>query len=325
MISPDLNELYYFVEIVRHKGFSAAARATGIEKTRLSRRIAALEKKLGVRLLQRSTRSISMTEAGERFYHRCLAAVEEAEAAYESIAALRAEPTGTVRMSCPLVLGQTYLAPVLPAYLAKYPKVNLIIEPTDREVDLIDERFDLALFARPYSTTSSGLVVKQLESARRILVASPAYLNSSGRILSPEALPDRATLGRLDDLRDGLVRWELVDRRGKGTVINHVPRLLTNDLRLQFETVISGIGIALLPEPIIANSIKSNLLEQVLPEWTAVPNLLYLAYPSPRGILPSVRSLLDHLAEQLPLVIQARSIIADTVLSGLVPTVQHIT
>ena len=120
----DLNDLLYFVSVVKYNGFSAAARATHIEKTRLSRRIAELEKRLGVRLLHRSTRRISLTEAGERFYERCVATVEEAEAAYESVENLRKEPMGTVRMSCPLVLAQTYLAPILPGYMAAHPMIR---------------------------------------------------------------------------------------------------------------------------------------------------------------------------------------------------------
>jgi DNA-binding transcriptional LysR family regulator len=313
MSLPDLNELFYFVAVVRHRGFSAAARATGIEKTRLSRRLAELEQRLGVRLLQRSTRSLSLTEAGERFYERCMATVEEAEAAYESIDNLRKEPVGTVRMSCPLVLAQTYLAPILPGFLASHPKVNLVIEPTDREVDLIEERFDLALLAHPRMDTMARVVVRRLGSARRILVASPTFLATVGRPNDPNALSGFATLGRSVDVRDGMVRWELSTPSGATCTVNHSPRLQTNDLRLQFEAVIGGIGIGLLPEPILATSITSGLLEHILPAWSATPNEICLAYPSPRGILPSVRSVLDYLSTHLPAVIQERSAVADSV------------
>lgn len=312
MNSTDLNELFYFVAVVRHQGFSAAARATGIEKTRLSRRVAGLEKKLNTRLLQRSTRSIALTEAGERFFERCVATLEEAEAAYESIANLHKEPVGTVRMSCPLVLAQTYLASILPGFMNTHPKVNLVIEPSDRNVDLIEERFDLALMARPEIGTMAGVVVRKLGIARRILVASPSFLDRAERPSVPDDLQRLATLGRSVDVRDGKVRWELVNQNGQPCVINHSPRLQTNDLRLQLETAISGIGIALLPEPIVSASVKSKLLEHVLPDWFAPSNLLCLAYPSPRGILPSVRSVIDYLSEKLPAIIQERSVVADT-------------
>ncbi|WP_202962652.1 LysR substrate-binding domain-containing protein [Herminiimonas sp. CN] len=307
-----MNDLLYFVTVVRNRGFTAAARATGIEKTRLSRRVAELEKQLGVRLLHRSTRRIGLTEAGEQFYECCLVVVEEAEAAYESIASLRKEPVGTVRMTCPPVLAQTYLASILPAYLARHPMVNLHIEATDHAVDLIEDRFDLALLARPQLNAMAGIVIRNLGNARRILVAAPRFLNETGRPATPDEIPNFATLGRASDVRDGKVRWEMSNQAGEACLVSHFPRMQTNDLRLQFEAAIGGAGIALLPEPIVAVSIKKGLLEHVLPAWSALSNRLCLAYPAPRGMLPSVRSVLDFLSEHLPAVIQARSVIADT-------------
>jgi DNA-binding transcriptional LysR family regulator len=144
----DFNDLIYFASVVEHHGFSAAARATGVEKTRLSRRVAALEQRLGVRLMQRSTRSLALTEAGQRFYEHCVDAVEGARVAYESVADLRREPAGTVRMSCAQVMAQNYLAPILPGFLAQHPRVDLVLDATDREVNLIDERVDLVLRSR---------------------------------------------------------------------------------------------------------------------------------------------------------------------------------
>ncbi|MBS1130724.1 MAG: transcriptional regulator [Proteobacteria bacterium] len=317
MTSPDLNDLLYFVSVVRHRGFSAAARVTGIEKSRLSRRVAELETHIGVRLLQRSTRRIGLTEAGEQFYERCLAVVEEAEAAYESMANLRIEPVGSVRMTCPPVLAQTYLAPLLPAYLASHPKVNLYIEPTDREVDLVEERFDLALLARPKIDAVAGIVVRSFGSARRILVAAPGYLHEAGKPETPDEIPRFNTLGMASNVREGTVHWEMSSAEGVMHSVSHIPRLQTNDLRLQLEATIGGAGIALLPEPIAAISIKKGLLEHLLPTWSASSNLLCLAYPAPRGMLPSVRSVLDFLLLHLPAVIRERSVIADTTQASL--------
>src|SRR5262245_23062566 len=118
----DLNDLFFFSAVVEHKGFSTAARAIDVEKTRLSRRVAALEKRMGVRLLQRSTRTVALTEAGERFYERCQAVVDGARAAYDSISELKKEPTGNIRVSCPLVLAQNFVAPILPGFMASHPK-----------------------------------------------------------------------------------------------------------------------------------------------------------------------------------------------------------
>jgi DNA-binding transcriptional LysR family regulator len=304
----DLNDLYFFASVAQHGGFSAAARVIGVEKSRLSRRVADLERRLGVRLLQRSTRNLALTEAGQRFYVQCVAAVEGVQAAYESVAELRKEPAGTVRVACPVVMAQSYLAPILPGYLATHPKVEVVIDATDREVNLIEERFDLALRACPQIEEVAGLVARNLGSARRILTASPAYLDSAGWPDTPEALSALVTVARPGDVFEGRARWELTGPTGTRRLVHHAPRLLSNDLRLQLEAATHGIGIALLPEPIVAASIRSGLLAHVLPEWTAATHVIHLLYPSPRGMLPSVRSLIDYLLIHLPASIQERSV-----------------
>ena len=302
----DFNDLGYFASVVEHHGFSAAARATGVEKTRLSRRVAALEQRLGVRLLQRSTRSLALTEAGQRFYDHCVAAVEGARVAYESIADLRREPAGTVRMSCAQMMAQSYLAPILPDFLALHPKVDLILDATDREVNLIDERVDLVLRAKLEIEDVLGLVAKPLGSARRILVASPAYLGRIDPPSVPRALSGCDTLARPAELFEGMVRWELNGPGAEAVVVQIAPRLVANDMRLLLEAAIHGVGIALLPEPIVAAAISTGLLAQVLPDWTTTTHRIYLLYPSPRGMLPSVRSLIDYLLVHLPASIQGR-------------------
>src|SRR5262249_27008324 len=145
----DLNDIYFFASVVQHGGFSAAARVIGVEKTRLSRRIPALERRPGGRLLQRTTRAPSLTEAGPRFFERSAATVEGAQAAYDSVAELRREPAGLVRMSCPVLLAQRCLAHTLPEYMTVHPKVSVFLEATDRIVSVIEERFDIAIRAKP--------------------------------------------------------------------------------------------------------------------------------------------------------------------------------
>lgn len=304
----DLNDLAYFVAVVQHSGFSAAARATGVEKTRLSRRIAILEKHLGVRLLQRSTRSISLTGAGERFYAQAQVLVEGAQSAFESVADLRKEPAGIVRLCCPQVMAQSYLAPILPGYLASYPKVKLELNATDRHVDLIKERFDLALRAHVRIEETSELVAKELGKARRILVASPALLDRVGRPQTPEALSKMDTFSGPGEVHNGQARWTLMDTNGGTEVVTHHPRLSSEDMRMQLEAAIQGIGVALLPEPIVSASVRSGALEVVLPQWAGSLHVIHLLYPPPRGMLPSVRSLIDYLCFHLPASIQERSV-----------------
>ena len=259
----DLNDLLYFASVVQHGGFSAAARSTGVEKTRLSRRVAELERRLEVRLLQRTTRTVALTEAGARFYAHCAATVEGTRAAYESVAELRREPSGMVRMTCPQVMAQTFLAPLLPAYLAAHPKVRLELDASDRAVNLIEDRFDLALRARPRVEDATGLVARQLGSAKRVLVASPFLLDRIGRPNSPQGLAKADTISRPGEALDGRAQWVIGTADGREEVVAHEPRMMSDDLRLQFEATLQGIGIALLPESIVAAAVRSGALERI--------------------------------------------------------------
>ncbi len=269
----NLNDLPYFVAVVQNGGFSAATRATGIEKTRLSRRIAALEERLGVRLLQRNTRHIALTEAGERFFAQAQALMEGAQSAFDSVADLRKEPSGTVRLSCPQVMAQSYLAPILPGYLVSHPKVKLELDASDRHVDLLKERFDLALRAHVRIEDTAGLVAKELGQARRVLVASAAFLDSVGRPETPQQLSAMDTFSRPGEVHDGHARWTLLNGAGKEVVISHAPRLSSDDLRMQLEAAIHGLGVALLPEPIMSALLRNGLLEIVIPPWTAATHV----------------------------------------------------
>lgn len=296
----DLNDLAFFSAVVQHNGFSAASRATGIEKSKLSRRVAELERRIGARLLQRSTRKLSLTEAGQRFYAQCSAAVDSANAAYDSVAALQREPSGVVRLSSPVVTTQAYLAPILPGFLAAHPKVRVFVDSTNRLTDLIEERFDLALRARAEHQEEMGLVGVTLGIVPRVLVASPAYLDFVGRPDTPSGLPSLDVMTRMSDMLDGESFWELTHVDGVRERVQLQPRLASDDIRVQLEAAVSGAGLALLPEPIVSAAVGSGALERVLPQWSAAGQLIHLVYPQPRGLLPSVRSLIDYLKTHLP-------------------------
>ena len=304
----DLNDIYFFASVVQHGGFSAAAHAIGVEKTRLSRRIAALEKRLGVRLLQRTTRALALTEAGQRFFDRCLATVEGAQAAYDSMAELRREPAGLVRLSSPVLLAQRCLAHILPGYMMANPKVSVFLEPTDRTVNVIQERFDIAIRAKPVIEDVAGLVAKTLGNSQRVLVVSPAFLERYGRPESPADLPKFNTAASSNEIFDGGARWTLTSLDNRMQHIELKPRLVTTDLRVRLQAAIHGIGIALLPEQVVSAPLKERLVERVLPEWSGAKNILHLVYPTPRGMLPSVRSLIDYLLINVPTWLQERSI-----------------
>jgi DNA-binding transcriptional LysR family regulator len=172
----DLNDLYFFAQVVDHGGFAAAARALGMQRSRLSRRVAALEARLGVRLIQRSSRRFSVTEVGQAFYARCQAMLVEAEAAEAVIAHAAAEPRGLVRMSCPAALLTYRMGPLIAGFMAAYPAVAIHLESTSRRVDVIGEGFDLAIRVREPPLEHSDLVMRKLDESVHRLVASPALV-----------------------------------------------------------------------------------------------------------------------------------------------------
>src|SRR5580693_5305646 len=220
----DLNDIYFFASVVQHGGFSGASRMIGVEKTRLSRRLAALEKRLGVRLLQRTTRALALTEAGRRFFERCVATVEGAQAAFDSVAELRREPAGLVRISSPVLLTQRCLAHVLPGYMTAHPKVSVFVEATDRTVNVIEERFDIVIRAKPVIEDVAGLVAKTLGNSQRVMVVSRDFLDQYGRPETPADLPKFNTVASTDDIFDGGARWALTKPDNRTQQIELKPR-----------------------------------------------------------------------------------------------------
>jgi DNA-binding transcriptional LysR family regulator len=294
----DLNDLYFFAAVVEHGGFSAAGRALGVPKSRLSKRVAQLEERLGVRLLQRTTRRFVVTEVGERFYTHCRAVLEEAQAAQDAVDELRAEPRGMVRLSCPVSLAQTVLAYVLPDFLALYPKMQVRVLSSDRRVDVIGEGYDLAIRVRSKLDTDANLVIRTFGQSRTKLVASPALLKAQGRPATPEELGKLPALSMRE--HEGAQVWELIGANGEQVNVEVQARLITGDFAVLLEAARRGMGVALLPEFVCAPAITRGELEVVLPEWSVPEGTMHFVYPSRRGMLPGVRALVDFLAERMP-------------------------
>jgi DNA-binding transcriptional LysR family regulator len=294
----DLNDLYFFAAVVEHAGFSAAGRALGVPKSRLSKRVAQLEDRLGVRLLQRTTRRFVVTEVGERFYAHCRAVLEEAQAAQDAVDELRAEPRGVVRLSCPISLAQTVLAWLLPEFLAQYPKMQVRLLSSDRRVDVIGEGYDLAIRVRSKLDTDANLVIRSFGHARTALVASPFLLKTYGRPTVPSELAKLPALSMRE--HEGAQVWELIDAQGAQVNVEVQARLITGDFAVLLESARAGLGVALLPEFVCAPAISAGELEVVLPDWSVPEGTMHFVYPSRRGMLPGVRALVDFLAERLP-------------------------
>ncbi|HEX7341626.1 MAG TPA: LysR substrate-binding domain-containing protein [Rhodanobacteraceae bacterium] len=298
----DLNDLYFFAAVVENGGFSAASRALGIPKSRLSKRVAQLENRLGVRLLQRTTRKFVVTETGERFYAHCRAMLEEAQAAQEAIDTLRSEPRGMVWLSCPTSLARTMLAPIMPEFLARYPKVQVHLLASNRRVDLIGEGYDIAIRVRFKLDTDATLVVREFGQSSMMLVATPAFLDTNGRPSAPDSLTQMPTLSMYE--RTGEHDWHLVDTKGHERRVAIQPRLVSGEFAVLLEAAKQGTGIALLPESVCGAALCDGTLERVLPDWCGPMGSMHFVYPSRRGLLPAVRALVDFLADKLPLAVR---------------------
>ena len=294
----DLNDMRYFAEVVASGGFAAAGRTLGLPKSRLSRRVAALEARLGVRLLQRTTRKLSLTAVGELYHRHCVAMCDEAQAADEAVAHAQTEPRGTIRVSCPVTLAQTVVGPILPQFLVRHPQVRVDMQVSNRVVDLVEEGVDVALRVRPSTGDSGSLVVKHLGTTQSLLVASPAQLERQHRPAAPD------DLARLDTVAmstsDGRASWKLLGPGGAEHVFQHQPRYVADDLLTLKFAVLGGVGFCVLPDYMCRDELHDGRLVPVLPGWEPQPAVVHAVFPSRRGLLPAVRTFLDFLGDNLP-------------------------
>jgi len=291
----DLNDLYYFVQVVDHGGFTAAARATGMQKSKLSRRIQQLEERLGVRLLNRSSRRFSVTELGREYYERCVAMLVEAEAADQVIAQVQAEPRGIIRVSCPVALANFQFGALFARFLGAYPAVQLHLASTNRRVDVIAEGLDIAIRVRFPPLEPTDLVMRKLDTSTQCLVASPTFL--AGRsISSPADLSHSPSITLGPPRRDYQWRLEHVD--GQTANVTHQPRLVTDDMAALRDAALVGVGVVQLPTMMVWRQVEAGQLVHVLPDWRPHAGIVHAVFPSRRGLLPSVRALLDFLASE---------------------------
>jgi len=293
----DLNDLYYYVQVVEHGGFAPAGRALGVPKSKLSRRVALLEQRLGTRLIQRSTRRFTVTEAGRAYYERCKAMLVEADAADEVIALNQAAPRGIVRVTCPVALLESSVGDMFAAYLVRYPQVELHVDATDRRVDVVGEAVDIAIRVRPPPLEDSDLVLRVLAERSQCLLASPALLERCDRV--PESPADLAALPSMDlGTPQSVHAWNLLGPDAARATIRHHPRLVTRSMPALRAAALAGVGVVQLPRMMVRDGYASGALVQVLPGWEPRHEIVHAVYPSRRGQLPAVRALLDLLVAQ---------------------------
>jgi len=290
--SENLDDLGFFVAVVDAGGFSAAARALGARKAHVSRRVQALEHSLGSRLLERTTRAVRLTEVGAAVYERAARAVALAREAREVVASQRAEPSGILRVSATQLLAELVLKPVVFQFLHKYPHVSVELDVTSRNVDLVRERFDLAL--RVGVPTDSSLVGRVLGKGRAVYVGSPALLRAVAGLEKPKDLE------RVDAivLSGGAPDW--VFERGRARVfVRPKIRLVTSSYTVAREAALGGIGLVRLPSYYVASDLRSGRLEQVLDDWTPREVSITAVYPSRELVAPKTRAFVDMLASHI--------------------------
>ncbi|AKC69933.1 LysR substrate-binding domain-containing protein [Pandoraea oxalativorans] len=289
----DLNDLRLFAEVVERGSFTAAARSLGLQTSKLSRRVRALEEELGVRLLNRTSRRLSLTETGRQFHQHCLALVAESRAAKELIDRTRSEPQGTVRISCPLGLLSLGIADIVSRYVQENSQVQVLVDATNRRVDVIEEGLDFAIRVRLPPLENTDLAVRQLGRSTLILVASPALALKHEAPASLASLIDWPTVSMADKSERHV--WHLTDANGQTASITHTPRLAMDDLASLRVAVLSGVGVALLPKEFVTADIRAGRLIRLLPDLSTTPALVHAIFPTRRGMVPAVRLLLDAL------------------------------
>ncbi|WP_394848640.1 LysR family transcriptional regulator [Pendulispora brunnea] len=303
MTIADLNAVSIFVQVVDSKNFRAAARTLAMPKSTVSLRVAQLEERLGTRLLDRTTRTVRLTEEGRAYYLQVAPALATLDYAERSMADLRSAPAGRLRLTAPFEMGQYVLCPIIIDYMRRYPAVELSVDLTDRRVNLVEDGIDLAV--RRGHLSHSSLISRKLGSPDDLrLYASPHYLDLRGEPKSPEELGDHDCL--VMSGRQEPARWKF--RRGSQSVAVDVrARATVNSFIVLRDLASAGYGITELPDYAAASAVSSGTLRSVLDDFRLPPLPWYALYPSSRNVPPKLQAFLNLLTAHFAAVEAAKS------------------
>ena len=286
-----LDDMALFVEVVKAKGFRGASEATGVPNSTVSRRISALEKAIGLRLLRRTTRKVELTEAGQIYFERCKRIVDEAKLAHEHLGDMLAQPTGKLRASLSVDFAVTYLAPLIAEFAERYPGIEFDFDLTPRNVDLVSEPFDVAI--RMGLPENTNLIARPLVSVAPRIYASPKYLKRHGEPLQPDDLHGHQCFNIIKPQP-----WELV-RGDEAIQVPAQSRFTFNNVGLMCRMAALGMGIVLTSEKVIAEDIAAGRLLRILPEWEGKPLAVY-ALTETRLLPARTQRFIEFLQERLP-------------------------
>lgn len=287
----DLNEILVFVRVVDAGSFTGAAKRLEVRKSTISRKIAALEERLGVRLLHRTTRQLRLTEAGATFYERASSMLSELDEAERELASSHATPQGTLRVTAPVDIGTLFVGPLVAKFMQQFPEVNVDLALTARIVDVVDEGFDIAI--RAGTMPDSTLVVRRLGLIKFLHVAAPAYLQNHPPIRTPADLEGHTFLA-FD--QPPFTQTQTLTKGDESVSVRTNQRMKCNNFSPILDALIAGNGVALVPDFHCDAHLASGALELVLPDWSAGGGQVYAVYPSRRQIAAKVKCFLDFLS-----------------------------
>jgi DNA-binding transcriptional LysR family regulator len=283
-------EFKTFLEVSQEGSFSRAADALGLTPSAVSKQIRALEDRLGARLLNRTTRRVSLTDAGQAFRERIEAVVAEVDEAEQAVAQLQAEPRGVLRVGAPMDFGRAHLANAIAHFATAHPSLEVEVEFADRFVDVVEEGFDVVV--RIAELADSSLVSRRLAPCRRLLCASPGYIAAHGRPERPEDLLAHRRVGYAYEVERS---WRFETPRGIKRIAVPV-RHRTNNGALMRELLLAGEGLSLLPTFLVAEDVRSGRLEAILAGSLRADTQIHAVYPHRKHLSTKVRRFVDHLA-----------------------------
>lgn len=291
-----LDGIVVFVEVIKQGSFTNAAASTGHSTSFISKEVNKLEDRLGVRLLQRTTRTLKLTPEGEVFYENCTQIIEDAKQAMEQVTGHLREPQGSLKVSSPIGFGLSRLKPLLGKFAELYPKVQLQLDLSDRKVDLVEEGVDIAIRASSHLDDSS-LISRKLMKSNGVVLASPEYLAKHGVPRDPEELINHRAITYSLSKQPNL--WEFEGKEGENIAINVDSIMQTNSPEMEMQMCKSGLGIVRLPDFHLEQELVQGSLVELFPDYPKYQLDIHLVYPSRKHLAAKVRVFIDFLFDEL--------------------------
>ncbi|NQZ79625.1 MAG: LysR family transcriptional regulator [Colwellia sp.] len=289
----DLNDMMVFLAVVETGSFTLAADRLGIPKANVSRKVSRLEQQLDITLLERSTRSQHLTEAGKRYLIHCKRVHEELDLATACLSELLHSYKGNLKVGASIATGQQILKPALAEFMHQYPELNVQLNLTNRRIDFIEEGFDVVI--RIGQLSDSLLIAKKLGTVTRRLFASPSYIAKHGKPKTAEQLNEHQLL--IMNLINNDLKLKLVSTEGDDYILNCKPRLLVDDFSVLKQSIVDGLGIAVLPEYIGREEVVTGKLIKIIPDWGMTDLDVYALYPRNRAKIPKVKAFLNFVSK----------------------------